>query len=118
MIEVELLTGEVVLISSCLRYRAIELSDNRKRAYEKLATHIAPIGLYQFDEYEAACIYLSLVDYYEAQEAIFKKPHEMAKWLADDFLDLLFTNHPIELIRNAIHAIKERDAIDAVYAAG
>jgi hypothetical protein len=70
MVEMELVTSETIMISSCLRFRASELHDQRKVIYEKLANEISASGLYQFDSFDLLSIYLSLKEYVETSEQI------------------------------------------------
>lgn len=119
MIQVELLSWEITIITSCLVYRSTELSDDLKQTYERLTAQIGPIGCYDFNLFEASCIYLSIVNYCNYYEAAIGEVDQRIKWVADEFLDLIFCNYVLEEIRKTMLVVREREVIyEAAYAAG
>lgn len=87
MVELELVSNEVQLMRSCLRFRMMELAaDDRKASYTCLIDELYGVGFFRFSLFQAACLVLSLVDFasvaqqlghYElAEEAV-----ELAAWV-------------------------------------
>lgn len=63
MVELELVNREVQLIRSCLKFRMMEIRDDRQDSYARQLNGLTGIGLFRFNSFEVACIVLSLVEF-------------------------------------------------------
>lgn len=63
MVELELVSREVQLVRSCLKFRMMEIKDDRKESYARQLNGLTGIGLFRFNTFEVACIVLSLVEF-------------------------------------------------------
>lgn len=108
LIEMELVTREVVLIRAALRLHAGEASGDAARTCEQLASHMHPIGLYQFKPMEAALACLALREYADISEQVgHSRIAALARDVSDEFLRACFLIRPTDEATHLLRQVEE-----------